>query len=57
MEYEAYFHELAQHATSILGTDHVRVCFFVKWLRFPLCISTQSLVIVDISLTKVSNHA
>lgn len=57
VEYESYFHELSRHATSIMGIKYERIYCFVRGLRLPLRISTQSLVVVDSSFSNVSNHA
>lgn len=56
-EYEAHFHKLARHTTSIRDTKYERVLFSVCGLRLPLCISTQCLVVVAWSFVVVIDHA
>lgn len=56
MEYESHFHELAKHATSILDTDYEGVHYFIRGLRLPFRMSTQSLIIVGRSFVEVSDH-
>lgn len=56
VEYEAYFHELVRHVTSILGIKYERVCCFLKGLRLLHCMSTQSIVVVGRYFDEVSDH-
>lgn len=44
-EYKAQFHELASHFTFISTTEYKKVGYFVRGLRLPVRMSTQSLVV------------
>lgn len=56
-EYEAHFHELSKYETSILDTKYERVRCFVRGLRLPIRMATQSLVVIGRTFAKVSEHA
>ncbi|KAF3613820.1 Serpin-ZX [Capsicum annuum] len=56
-EYEAHFHKLARHATSILDTEYERVRCFVRGLRLPIRMATQSLVTAGRTFIEVANHS
>lgn len=42
VKYEARFNELEKHDMMILPIEYERIQCFVRGLRIPLCISTQS---------------
>lgn len=46
VEYEALFHKLDRHATSVLTIKNERVPCFVGELRLFLCMSTKSMVVM-----------
>lgn len=48
---------LARHATSILNTEYDRVFYFIRRLKLPINMSTQSLVIVDRCYVEVLDHS
>lgn len=55
--YEARFHELYFHKTTILPMEEERVCYFVHGLHYYLRIVTEHLVLAEHSLLKVVGHA
>lgn len=57
LEYEASFHKLPIHATTILPTEYEWIWYFVRGLRLSLCMATQSLVVIGKFFVEVSCYA
>lgn len=56
-EYEAHVYELSRNTTFVLDIEYERVCCFIKGLRLPIRMSTQSLVTTGRSFTEVLDYS
>lgn len=57
IEYEVRFYKLDRHASMILPNEYKCIGCFIRGMRLPICMETQSLVSMGRSFVDISNYS